>query len=136
VLLGVETFWQGVDVPGDALRCVVITRLPFDVPTHPVHQARGEYLEAQSYNPFAMYSLPRAVLMLRQGFGRLIRRHPDRGVVAILDPRLHTRTWGSRFLKALPDCQHMKKLDEVREFVTRQFPDVQQGQGNSESREA
>jgi len=121
VLLGVETFWQGVDVPGDALRCVVITRLPFDVPTHPVHQARAEHLAAKGFNPFAGYSLPRAVLMLRQGFGRLIRRHHDRGVVAILDPRVHTRVWGKRFTQALPACRHLQRPEEVAAFVREHF---------------
>lgn len=121
IMLGVETFWQGVDVPGDALRCVVITRLPFDVPTHPVHQARGEYMEEQDQNPFVHYSVPRAILMLRQGFGRLIRRHNDQGVVAILDARVKSRSWGKRFIKALPDCKHLEKIEEVAEFVEERF---------------
>ncbi len=121
VMLGVETFWQGVNVPGDALRCVVITRLPFDVPTHPVHQARGEALEAQGENAFMTYSLPRSILMLRQGFGRLIRRHEDRGVVAILDPRLRSRTWGKQFMAALPACARLSTLSEVAEFAETHF---------------
>jgi ATP-dependent DNA helicase DinG len=122
VILGVETFWQGINVPGDALRCVVITRLPFDVPTHPVHQARGESLEAQGVNAFLTYSLPRAILMLRQGFGRLIRRHEDSGVVAILDPRIRSRAWGKQFLQALPACARMTQLKQVAEFVKKHFP--------------
>jgi ATP-dependent DNA helicase DinG len=124
VLLGVETFWQGVNVPGDALRCVVITRLPFDVPTHPVHQARAEELEGKGENAFSTYSLPRALLMLRQGFGRLIRRHEDRGVVAILDPRLRSRTWGKLFLAALPACARLQDLPQVGEFVAKHFPQL------------
>jgi len=122
VLLGVETFWQGVNVPGNALRCVVITRLPFDVPTHPVHQARGEELEARGENAFVTYSLPRAILMLRQGFGRLIRRHEDRGVVAVLDPRIRSRSWGKKFIAALPPCAHLQRLPQVVEFVEKHFP--------------
>lgn len=117
VMLGVETFWQGVNVPGDALRCVVITKLPFDVPTHPVHQARAEDLEARGEEPFQTYSIPRAILMLRQGFGRLIRRHEDRGVVAILDTRVRTRAWGKRFLDALPKCTRLRAPSEVEAFV-------------------
>ena len=122
MMLGVETFWQGVDVPGEALRCVVITRLPFDVPTHPVHQARAEYLNEQGENPFMTYSVPRAVLMLRQGFGRLIRHHHDRGVVAIMDPRVQTRAWGKIFLQALPRCERLCTLEQVREFASEHFP--------------
>jgi ATP-dependent DNA helicase DinG len=121
VLLGVETFWQGVNVPGNALRCVVITRLPFDVPTHPVHQARAEELEGKGENAFMAYSLPRAILMLRQGFGRLIRRHEDRGVVAVLDPRIRSRSWGKLFLDALPPCARLQRLPQVAEFVEKHF---------------
>jgi len=121
VILGVETFWQGVDIPGDALRCVVITRLPFDVPTHPVHQARAEYLASQGENPFLTYSIPRAALMLRQGFGRLIRGHKDRGVVVILDPRIRTREWGNVFLEALPLCPRFLHLEQIQDFVDKHF---------------
>jgi ATP-dependent DNA helicase DinG len=121
VMLGVETFWQGVNVPGDALRCVVITKLPFDVPSHPVHQARMENLEAGGENPFLTYSIPRAILMLRQGFGRLIRRHEDRGVVAILDPRVRSRAWGHAFLDALPACARLQTPQQVEAFVDKHF---------------
>ncbi|MCK5241814.1 ATP-dependent DNA helicase [bacterium] len=121
VMLGVETFWQGVDIPGEALRCVVITRLPFDVPTHPIHQARAEYLTLMGENPFMTYSIPRAALMLRQGFGRLIRSHADRGIVAIMDPRIQTRGWGQLFLDTLPQCSHLQHMDQVRNFVSKHF---------------
>ncbi len=121
VMLGVETFWQGVDVPGEALRCVVLTRLPFDVPTHPVMQHRAAYLERQGINPFVAYALPRAMLMMRQGFGRLIRHHEDRGVVAILDARVQTRSWGKRFITMLPACAHLASLDQVEGFVKKHF---------------
>lgn len=121
VMLGVETFWQGVDVPGEALRCVILTRLPFDVPTHPIYLSRADYLTAQGKNPFVSYALPRAMLMLRQGFGRLIRHHHDRGVVAILDARVRTRSWGKRFITMLPACQQLTRLEQVRQFVARHF---------------
>jgi DNA polymerase-3 subunit epsilon/ATP-dependent DNA helicase DinG len=98
VLLGTSSFWEGIDVPGDALRCVVIAKLPFAVPTDPLVRARTERLS----DPFAQYVLPQAVLRLRQGFGRLIRRGGDRGAVVLCDERLRTREYGDRFLAALP----------------------------------
>ncbi|HSP65933.1 MAG TPA: helicase C-terminal domain-containing protein [Candidatus Deferrimicrobium sp.] len=98
VLLGTTSFWEGVDVPGDALRCVVIAKLPFAVPTDPLVRARTESLA----DPFGQYVLPQAVLRLRQGFGRLIRRGSDRGAVVLCDERLRTRDYGERFLQALP----------------------------------
>jgi predicted DnaQ family exonuclease/DinG family helicase len=98
VLLGTSSFWEGIDVPGEALRCVVIGKLPFAVPTDPLVRARTESLA----DPFAQYVLPQAVLRLRQGFGRLIRRTSDRGAVVLCDERLHSREYGARFLAALP----------------------------------
>lgn len=98
VLLGTNTFWEGIDVPGDALRCVVIAKLPFAVPTDPLVRARTESLP----DPFGQYVLPQAVLRLRQGFGRLIRRSEDRGAVVLCDERLQSREYGERFLRALP----------------------------------
>lgn len=104
VLLGVASFWQGVDVPGDALRHVVIARLPFEVPTHPLAVARRERVEQQGRDPFQDLSLPQAALRLKQGFGRLIRSATDSGTVTILDPRMLTKRYG-RFLRdSLPDC--------------------------------
>ena len=104
VLFGVSSFWQGVDVPGDALRNVVVTRLPFDVPTHPLQRARHRRLEAQGRSAFEELSLPSAALRLKQGFGRLIRRATDRGVVFVLDPRLVTKRYGKTLLESLPEC--------------------------------
>lgn len=100
VLLGTKSFWEGVDIPGDSLSALVITRLPFAVPTDPVFSSRAEAYK----DPFADYNLPDAILMFRQGFGRLIRTETDRGVVVIMDARIHTKSYGSSFLDALPEC--------------------------------
>ncbi len=104
VLLATSTFWQGVDVPGESLSLLVIDKLPFSAPGDPLHEARCEAVERAGGDWFRDYALPTAMLQLRQGFGRLIRGHSDRGVVAILDPRLRTRPYGRAFLQALPRC--------------------------------
>ncbi len=98
LLLGTSTFWEGIDVPGDRLSCVIMVRLPFPVPSEPVYAARAE----QVSDPFTNYALPQAALRLKQGFGRLIRRSTDRGAVVILDPRISTREYGKAFLSVLP----------------------------------
>jgi len=117
VLFGTNTFWQGVDVPGKALRCVIITKLPFSVPHEPIVEARLEFLKAHNKNPFLCYQLPQAIILLKQGFGRLVRSKEDRGVVAILDPRLRTRDYGKIFLESLPPARITSTLDEVEEFI-------------------
>ena len=119
VLLGTNTFWQGIDVPGPALECVVITKLPFAVPDEPLTEAKMEMLREQNKNPFIHYQLPQAIIMLKQGFGRLIRSKEDKGMVAILDPRIKTRFYGQAFLKSLPACKEVTDLEEVREFFSK-----------------
>ena len=120
VLLGTRSFWEGVDLPGDDLQAVVITRLPFAVPSDPVFAARSETFE----NSFLQYAVPDAILRFRQGFGRLIRRRTDRGVVVILDKRVTTKRYGRAFLESLPHCTvrrgPLSKLaDAAKEWVDR-----------------
>ena len=105
VLFGTDSFWEGVDVKGDALRLVIIARLPFQVPTEPVQQARSEQVSASGGDPFREFSIPQAVIKFRQGFGRLIRSREDRGAVLILDRRTVTKGYGKTFLRSLPPTE-------------------------------
>ena len=117
VLVATQTFWQGVDVQGESLSLLVIDKLPFAAPNDPLVEARCERIAKGGGDWFAEYAVPAAVLQLRQGFGRLIRGHADRGVVAILDPRLRTRGYGRRFLEALPPAPLVGDLASVAAFL-------------------
>ena len=122
VLFGVTSFWQGVDVRGQGLRNVIITRLPFDVPDRPIVQARHEMIEEQGGKPFFEDQVPRAVIRFKQGVGRLIRSGDDTGRVVVLDPRIVTKGYGRSFQKALPDGVEIEPLEppepEVEDFDT------------------
>jgi ATP-dependent DNA helicase DinG len=116
VLLATASFWQGVDVVGDALSCVIIDKLPFASPADPVTAARIEAIKASGGDAFATYQVPLAILALQQGLGRLIRHRNDRGVLAILDPRLRTMGYGRRFLDSLPPAPVTQELGAVERF--------------------
>jgi ATP-dependent DNA helicase DinG len=116
VLFATASFWEGVDVPGEALSLVIIDRLPFAPPNDPVMAARNRALEEAGRNGFAELQVPAAALALRQGFGRLIRTRDDRGIVAVLDPRLVTRSYGRAFLATLPRCQLFRTMDEAQRW--------------------
>jgi len=105
VLFGVDSFWQGIDVQGDALSNVIITKLPFSVPDHPVIEARAEYIQKKGGDAFLEYSLPEAVLKFKQGFGRLIRSKEDTGIIAVLDSRIINKSYGRQFLMSIPECK-------------------------------
>lgn len=119
VIFGTNSFWQGVDIPGEALQSVIITKLPFDVPSEPVTEARLEDLKKRSIEPFVNYQIPRAIIQLKQGFGRLIRTRKDTGVVSILDSRMVRRGYGKQFLAALPPCLVTDDLTAVESFFSR-----------------
>jgi len=122
VLFATDSFWEGVDAPGDTLKVVIICRLPFRVPSDPVIKARMEAIESAGGNSFGQYALPTAVMRLRQGFGRLMRRSSDHGVVLILDSRVVRKSYGSLFLESLPETglslsTSGKLLTEVERFL-------------------
>jgi ATP-dependent DNA helicase DinG len=124
VLFGTDSFWEGVDVKGRDLEMVVITRLPFRVPTEPIHQARAEHIAARGGDPFMEYTVPQAVIKFKQGFGRLIRSRDDRGVVLILDSRVLSKNYGRFFLKSLPQARVLKGAgEEVFPEMRRFFED-------------
>jgi ATP-dependent DNA helicase DinG len=127
-LFGTDSFWEGVDVKGEALECVVITRLPFRVPSEPIQVARMEELEARGVNPFGAFTVPQAVLKFKQGFGRLIRSATDRGVVVVLDRRIVTKHYGRAFLRSLPPTRFIRAatpevLRSLAEFFHAKAPE-------------
>src|SRR6184192_3546589 len=113
VLFATASFWQGVDVRGEQLSCVIIDKLPFAVPTDPIVAARQRYIEERGGSSFHEYSVPQAIISLKQGLGRLIRSTTDRGVLAVLDPRLRTKMYGQTFLQSLPHCRVTSKIDDL-----------------------
>jgi ATP-dependent DNA helicase DinG len=116
VLCATSSFWQGVDVRGDALRAVVIDKLPFQVPTEPLVAARAEQLRKEGRDPFSEYMIPAAILTLKQGLGRLIRSRRDTGILAVLDSRLWTRQYGELFFKSLPNCSVTDNIENLENF--------------------
>jgi ATP-dependent DNA helicase DinG len=108
VLFATDSFWEGIDVAGDALQCVIVPKLPFRVPTEPIQQARAEAIDAAGGNSFMSYTVPQAVIKFRQGFGRLIRRRTDRGTIVVLDRRIMTKYYGKVFLESLPGVPIVK----------------------------
>lgn len=118
ILFGTDSFWTGIDVPGDALAQVIVTRLPFEVPTHPVLEARTEWVRERGGNPFQEITLPDALIKFRQGIGRLIRTGRDRGVITLLDSRVVQKAYGRLFLECLPNPRHvrMNRVNRVEQF--------------------
>ena len=121
VLFATSSFWQGVDVRGEQLSCVIIDKLPFAVPTDPIVAARQRYIEDCGGSSFYEYSVPQAIIALKQGLGRLIRSTTDRGVLAILDPRLRTKGYGRTFLQSLPPCRVTSRISDLAEFFAVDF---------------
>jgi ATP-dependent DNA helicase DinG len=121
VLFGTESFWTGVDIPGSALSQVIVTRLPFAPPTHPVLEARSDAVREAGGNPFAEITLPDALIQFRQGIGRLIRSATDRGVITLLDSRVVAKTYGRLFLETLPQPRHERMNRLNREDVFQPF---------------
>jgi ATP-dependent DNA helicase DinG len=132
VLFATSSFWQGVDVPGDQLSCVIVDRLPFAVPSDPIVAARVRALQEEGRNPFSEFQVPQAVLALKQGFGRLIRTKTDRGVLALLDSRIVRMPYGKIFLESLPRYATTHDLRDVERF----FQQAHQGQTGKKSHRA
>lgn len=121
VLFGTDSFWTGVDVPGDALAQVIVTRLPFDPPTHPITEAKTEWIRDHGGNPFNDLTLPDALIKFRQGIGRLIRTQSDRGLITILDSRVLAKSYGRLFLQCLPQPEFTRLTRETRGDQFRPF---------------
>lgn len=121
ILLGTSSFWEGVDIPGDDLKCVMIVRLPFSPPDNPIFQSQSEQLKQIGQNPFMQLSIPQAVLRFKQGFGRLIRTSDDSGIVVVLDRRIVTTRYGKSFIKSLPDIEVIEAPLDVLAEKTKRF---------------
>ena len=117
VLFATASFWQGVDVQGEQLSCVIIDKLPFAVPTDPIVAARSRFIDENGGRSFSDYSVPQAVISLKQGIGRLIRSRTDRGVISILDPRIRTKPYGREFLTSLPRMRITSDLADVERTI-------------------
>jgi ATP-dependent DNA helicase DinG len=122
VLFATSSFWQGVDVKGEALSAVIIDKLPFQVPSDPLVSARMARVEREGGSPFSDYQVPHAILRLKQGLGRLIRSKSDRGVLSILDNRLSTKGYGKVFLASLPDYAMTDRIEDLVEFMKEEQP--------------
>jgi ATP-dependent DNA helicase DinG len=134
VLLGTTSFWEGVDVKGEALRLVIIEKLPFASPDDPLVKARIDHLQATGGNAFRDYQLPEAALALKQGVGRLIRSEEDFGAVVICDPRITGRNYGRVFMNALPEMTVTRDVDEALRFLRRHTPFEGHAASGGESR--
>ena len=117
VLLATSSFWQGIDIPGESLSCVLIDKLPFEVPDDPITAARLDRLAGSGKNGFYEYQVPRAAIQLKQGVGRLIRSSTDTGIIALFDSRLLTKSYGQVFLKSLPPCPVVHSMEAIDEFL-------------------
>src|SRR5947199_1955730 len=118
VLFATASFWQGVDVKGEALSAVIIDKLPFQVPSDPLVAARTAHIQREGGNAFSEYQVPNAILRLKQGFGRLIRSGTDRGVLAVLDHRLSTKGYGKLLMASLPDYEVTERLEDLTKFMS------------------
>jgi ATP-dependent DNA helicase DinG len=117
VLFATSSFWQGVDVKGEALSAVIIDKLPFQVPSDPLVAARSAHIEREGGNAFSEYQVPNAILRLKQGFGRLIRSTKDRGILAVLDNRISTKSYGRLFMASLPDYEVTDSIEHLMQFM-------------------
>ena len=118
VLLATSSFWQGIDVPGEALTCLLIDKLPFEVPDDPLVAARMERFEEQGKSSFYGFQIPRAVIQLKQGMGRLIRTGADRGIIVLFDNRLLSKSYGRIFLRSMPSCRTVHQVSEIQRFIS------------------